>query len=284
MTREKGTALVTGASGGIGRELAQRFAEGGHDLVLVSRAADELKAVSRELQARYGIEAIPLVKDLYRPEAPREIYEEVTFMGIEIEYLVNDAGQGAYGPFLEAELERELAIVQLNVKAMLALTKVFVRDMVAHGYGRILQIAPMVGSGPAALSAVYSGTRAFVHHFSETLARELEGSGVTVTSLCPGANDTEFSRGERDGAMRIAREGELAAPAEVAREAYKALVRGDTAVVTGMKNRLVDRPRSIRSDRAIAKRMRLQRDVVRPSRTARGARKSRAGAGRARAH
>jgi short-subunit dehydrogenase len=250
------TALITGASSGIGRELTKLFAADGNDLVLVSRSGDELQMLAQQLSAQYGIRITVIAKDLFQPGAAEEIYTEVRDHGLAITYLVNDAGQGVYGPFVETDLQQELDIIQLNIVALVSLTKLFLKEMVTRNEGRILQLASLTSKNPTPLSAVYSATKAFIYNFSEALAEELRDTAVTVTALRPGATDTDFFRKEGAEDATIVREGKLAPPQQVAKEGYEAMMRGEDSVVSGMKNKLMDAAANVMPDRAVAKQMR----------------------------
>jgi len=213
-------ALVTGAGSGIGYELAKCFAEDGCHLVLVSGSEGELQDIATDFRIHYGVRVEAIGKDLYQPNAARELHSEVRTKGIKVNYLVNDAGPGFYGNLVETELDRELAIIQLNVCSVVVLTKLFLEDMIARNQGRILQVASALNRSPVPYSAVYGGTKAFVQYFSQAMAGELEGTNVTMTALRPG------------------QEGESASPDAVARGGYEAMLRGTDAVVTGFRKRL----------------------------------------------
>jgi short-subunit dehydrogenase len=235
------TALITGASSGIGYELAKCFARDHHDLVLVARSEDELEQIGLDLHAAHGIRTWALPFDLFDPDAPQQIHDKTRELGLTINYLVCDAGQGVYGKFAETDLRRELDIVELNICSMLALTKLYLREMVARNEGRILQLASIVSTSPAPWSAVYGGTKAFVYYFSEAVARELKGTNVTMTALRPGATDTDFFRKEGGEDATVYQDGKLAAPDQVARDGYAAMMEGQAAVVSGLKNKLMDK-------------------------------------------
>lgn len=249
------TALVTGASSGIGRELAKCFAADGHDLVLVARSQDELEALARQFAQEHGVTTTVIAKDLFNPQAAREVYEDVRSRGIEVNYLVNDAGQGVYGKFCETDLEQELAIIELNVVSLVVLTKLFLRDMVARNEGRVLQLASMASTHPTPWSAVYSGTKAFIYYFSEAVSNELEGTNVTMTALRPGATDTDFFRKEGALDAKMVREGKLDDPAKVARDGYEAMMRGKDHVVSGAKNKVMDKTANVMPEKMVAKQM-----------------------------
>jgi short-subunit dehydrogenase len=202
-------ALVTGAGSGIGYELAKCFAEDGCHLVLVGRSDDELQDIASDFRAHYGIRVEVIAKDLYEPNAARDLYSEVREKGIKVDYLVNDAGQGVYGYFAETDLDKELATIQLDVCSLVVLTKLFLNDMIIRNQGRILQVASAVSRIPVPYSAVYGGTKAFVAGFTEAMNAELEGTNVTMTTLQP------------------IPEGEVVLPDRVARDGYEAMLRGN---------------------------------------------------------
>jgi uncharacterized protein len=249
------TALITGASSGIGYELAKCFAQDHHDLVLVARSEDELEEIGLDLHASYGIRTWALPFDLFDPDSPQQIFDKTRELRLTINYLVCDAGQGVYGKFVETDLRRELDIVELNICSMLMLTKLYLREMVARDEGRILQLGSIVSTSPAPWSAVYGGTKAFVYYFSEAVSQELKGTNVTMTALRPGATDTDFFRKEGGEDATIYQEGKLATPDKVARDGYEAMMAGRTAVVSGLKNKLMDKMGNIMPEPMVAKQM-----------------------------
>jgi short-subunit dehydrogenase len=247
------TALVTGASSGIGLELAKCFAKDGHNVVLVGRSETELDELAKNFENDYGIRATVIAKDLFEPKAARELYDEVRSRGIEVNYLVNDAGQGVYGKFAETDLDKELAIIELNVCSTVVLTKLFLKDMLARNEGRILQLASIVSKTPAPRSAIYSGTKAFIYNFTQAVISELDGTAVTMTALRPGATDTDFFRKESAENMRAVQEGDLAPANEVARDGYKAMMQGQPSIVSGLKNKAMDQLGDLMPDTLRAK-------------------------------
>jgi uncharacterized protein len=249
------TALVTGASSGIGLELARLFAQDGHDLVLTARSADELERIAATFRRDHGVRVDVMPADLFRAESAYALYDEVKAQGLRIDYLVNDAGQGVYGRFVETDLAQELRIIRLNVDAMVILTKLFLRDMVARGEGRILQLASMVSKNPAPWSAVYAGTKAFIWNFTQSLIPEIEGTGVTVTALRPGATDTDFFRKEGGEDATIVQDGKLGPADAVARDGYAAMMAGRNSVVSGIQNRLMDKAANLMPDEMVARQM-----------------------------
>lgn len=189
----KDLILITGASSGIGFELATLLARKKYDLVLVARRIEKLNAIKTELEKRNGVTIHVIQKDLSLEENAVGLYEEVKGQGLEVTMLINNAGFGLYGNFSDTDLETELRMIRLNVSTMVILTKLFLQDMLVEKRGRIMNIASLLSFLPFPYYAVYSATKSFVLAFSETLGAELEGSGVTVTTLCPGPVDTSFN-------------------------------------------------------------------------------------------
>lgn len=230
-------ALITGATSGIGYELAKLFAKDGYNLVIVSRNEDNLQTTSNELSSANGIEVVTISKDLSQPKAPLELYEEVKAKGIQVDVLVNDAAQGQYGLFVETDIQRELEIVHLNIGAYLILTKMFLKDMVARNDGKILQVASIGGKLPGPYQSVYHATKAFIVSHSESLANELKDTGVTITALLPGPTDTDFFNKAEMEDTKMVQEGSLSDPAKVAKDGYEALMSGKSEIISGLKNK-----------------------------------------------
>lgn len=238
--RNNKTALVTGGTSGIGLELAKLFADNGYDLILVARSQDELAKIAEEISRLYGVQVNTISKDLFEPNAPFEVYDEVKAKGIQVDVLVNDAGQGQYGLFVETDIHRELQIIQLNIAAYLILTKQFLKEMVARKDGKILQVASIAGKLPGPYQSVYHATKAFILSHTAALVNELKDSGVTITALLPGATDTDFfHKAEMEDAKMIREDGDsLADPATVAKDGYDALMKGESKVISGFKNKV----------------------------------------------
>ncbi|HEX8704124.1 MAG TPA: SDR family oxidoreductase [Myxococcaceae bacterium] len=229
-------ALITGASAGLGEQFAQCFARDGHDVILVARTAARLESLASRLEQEHQVKAHVLAADLARAEEPQRIFEEVRARKLEVEFLVNNAGFGSTGPFLEQELAREAEMVEVNCTALLKLTHLFARPMRERGSGRILNVASTAGFQPGPYMATYYATKAFVVSFSEALAHELKGSGVTVTCHCPGATHTEFaSRAGNEKTRLFQRPGVAKAP-DVAADAYAAMMRGRVLAIHGVVN------------------------------------------------
>lgn len=230
------TALVTGASRGIGYELTKQFAADGFDVLLVSRSEERLETVGEELESAYGVETFVYPADLSEPDGARDLYERVSDDGHTVDALVNNAGFGVYGHFVETDLETELDVVNLHVVAVTVLTKRFGREMAERGEGWILNNASLAGWVPLPTSAVYSGAKHFERAFSEALAEELADEGVTVTALCPGATATGFM--EQGNFEEAAYEDDdLMDPATVAEVGYEGLMNGERVVVPGAVNK-----------------------------------------------
>jgi uncharacterized protein len=232
----KRTALVTGASLGLGNELARLFAKDGVDLVLVARNEAKLEALARELADAHGVAAHVVASDLCRPGAATEVFEETERRGLTVDFVVNNAGFGSNGHFLDLDRAREVEMVQLNVTALVELTHLYARPMRDRGFGRVMNIASTAGFQPGPFMATYYATKAFVVSFSEALAFELDGTGVTVTCHCPGATATEFARTAGNATSRLFQRSGVAEPTEVALHAYRAMTKGDVLSVHGALN------------------------------------------------
>jgi short-subunit dehydrogenase len=231
-------ALITGASAGLGRDFAKLFAADGHRVILVARRLERLEQLAGELKDQYGVEAHAIKADLSAPEAPAAVFEEVQRLGCRIEYLVNNAGYGSNGPFLEQEVDRELSMVDVNVRSLVHLTHLFAPAMVERGYGRILNLGSVAGFQPGPFMATYYASKAFVNHFSEALASELAGTGVTVTVSCPGPVATEFGAIAGNDRARVFTKGAVATSESVAVSAYRAMMKGKRMVVHGLSAKL----------------------------------------------
>jgi short-subunit dehydrogenase len=232
------TALITGASAGLGRELAKLAAVDGVNLVLVARRRDRLEELARELSAAHGVAVTVSAADLADPAAPSAICEQVAAGGIAVDYLVNNAGFGSVGPFAKADLARQLEMITVNVRALVELTHRFLPGMLARKQGRILNIASVAGFVPGPFMATYYASKAFVLSFTEALATELSGTGVTVTASCPGPTKTEFSEVARNDEAKLYRRN-VATAETVARHAYRAMLAGTTVAVPGLMNKLL---------------------------------------------
>ena len=231
------TALITGASAGLGAEYAKLFAHDKHHLLLVARRRDRLEALAAELARTHAVRVYVLDADLGSAAGVEKVLAEVERLTLDIEFLVNNAGFGSTSAFAEADPARELEMVQLNVATPLALTRALLPSMIARKRGRVLNIGSMAGFQPGPFMATYYASKAFVNCFTEALAFELRGTGVTATVSCPGAIATEFAKVAGIENSRLFQMG--AAPAsEVARQGYAAMMAGKAMVIHGLKNKL----------------------------------------------
>jgi len=237
MTSRK-TALITGASNGIGLELAKLFARDQYDLVLVARSEDKLRELAAGMERTHGISALVIAKDLSDTAAPAEVYEQIKAAGIRIDVLVNNAGYGSFGLFAETDLDFELKMIRLNIESLTHLSKLYVRDMIAQKSGRILNVASTASFQPGPLMAVYYASKAYVLSFSEALANELEGTGVTVTALCPGATASGFQEMANMQNSKLV-QGAIMDAKTVAEIGYRGLFDGRTVVIPGLTNRVM---------------------------------------------
>lgn len=235
-----GTALITGASSGIGLELARLFARDRIDLVLVARREAELQKLAEELASSHPIQVRVFAADLTDPAAPDHIFAALKNDGIVIDALVNNAGFGTYGPFVETDLQAELQMLKLNIVSLTHLTKLFAREMVARHRGRILNVASTASFQPGPLMAVYYASKAYVLSFTEALAEELRETGVTVTALCPGPTRTGFQGAAKMEKSRLVSGLLSMQDAEtVARIGYRAMLRSSRIAIPGILNSLI---------------------------------------------
>jgi uncharacterized protein len=252
--------LITGGSEGIGFELAKQFARNGHDLILVARDEQQLYAAKNELE-QAGAEVIIMAKDLFDAETAFEVYEEVKAKNLTVDILVNNAGQGVYGLFEETDIRRELAIIQLNISSLTVLTKLFLQDMLERGEGKILNVSSIASKTPGPWQSVYHGTKAFVQSFSEAVRSEVKDKGITITTLLPGATDTDFfNKADMLASKIVQDQDKLADPADVAKDGYEALMKGDDKVISGFKNKAMVAMSNIMTDSAAADMMKKQQE------------------------
>lgn len=233
------TALITGASGGIGYELAKLFANDHHNLVLVARNGPRLAQIADELQRQFGVSVKTVALDLVAPGAPQSLFDELKRDGIAVDIVVNNAGYGKLGEFAAVPVEESLGQIQLNVTALTYLTRLFLGPMLERGSGRIMNVASTAGFQPGPLMAVYYATKAYVISFSEALANELAGKGITVTCLCPGATETGFASRAGNDKSRLFKQLAPMDAKSVALKGYRGLMAGKTLVIPGLKNWLL---------------------------------------------
>lgn len=232
----KRTALVTGASGGIGLELAKLFAKDKIDLVLVARSADKLNALASELRSKFNVQVKVIAMDLSQSNAAVKIYDQLKGEKIEIEYLVNNAGIGTFGKFHASEWKKDEEMIQLNIFALTQLTKLFVKDMVARKSGRILNVASTAAFQPGPLMSIYYASKSYVLLFTEAIANELEGTGVTATVLCPGPTETGFMEAASMADSTLFKLTKPVAARGVAEDGYRAMMKGKVVTISGIMN------------------------------------------------
>jgi hypothetical protein len=232
------TVLFTGASGGIGYELAKLFARDHHNLVLVARSGDKLAQVATDLRA-LGITVKTFALDLANPPAPRLLFDQLQTEGIAIDILINNAGFGAFGEFAQMSNEEIFGQIQLNITALTVLTHLFLPPMLARRGGRIMNVASTAGFQPGPLMAVYYATKAYVISFSEALANEVHRSGVTVTCFCPGATNTGFAKRAGNDKSRLFKQLGAMNVEKVALDGYRAVMEGRTLAISGAHNWLI---------------------------------------------
>jgi short-subunit dehydrogenase len=238
--RKLGRVLITGASAGIGAELAREFAKHGHALVLVARSKDKLTALAGELNAAHDTDALVIVEDLSRKGCAQAIVDELADRGIEIDILVNNAGVLDVGPFADTATDVYDNMVALNVAALTSLTSLLLPAMVGRKFGRILNVASLAAFQPLPSMAVYAATKAYVLSLTEALSEELRGTGVKVTALCPGLTDTSMvtSIKAKSATAQATPNMLISDPKDVAKQAYKATMSGQTILVPGIPNQI----------------------------------------------
>ncbi|MHB8075483.1 SDR family NAD(P)-dependent oxidoreductase [Desulfosporosinus fructosivorans] len=232
------TVLITGASSGIGMEIAKLFANDGYDLVLVARRKTQLEKLASELTNNYPISITIIAKDLSQPTSPDEIFKELKEKSIHIDILVNNAGTQIYGEFQKTDLNKELQLIQVNMVSLTHLTKLAIADMLKRGSGKILNIGSTGSFAPAPLNAIYCATKSYVLNFSEGISKDLEGTGISVTTLCPGATQTEFAEKAKLLNTRLFNSSVMSAE-KVAKIGYRALFKEKRVEVAGMINKLL---------------------------------------------
>lgn len=237
-TAERKVALITGASAGLGERFAHLFAADKHDVILVARNQTRLDELATKLSAAHGVACHVIPADLADANAPERLFAAVGERGLSVEYLVNNAGLGTHGSFVDLPLEQEVGMIEVNVTALVKLTHRFGRAMAARGSGHILNIASTAGFQAGPWMSTYYASKAFVITFSEGIAHELKDRGVRVTVHCPGATATEFSARAGNDKTRLFQRGGVASAEDVAQDAYRAMMRGEVLRVHGLSNRV----------------------------------------------
>ena len=228
----KKTALITGASSGLGKEFAKIHAKNGGDLVIVARSKDKLEKLKNKLEKKYNVHVSVIEKDLTEPNAAQEIYNFVKFSKIEVDYLINNAGFGGIGKFHERDWSKDLSMIQLNIVALTDLCRKFIPDFVERNSGRILNVSSTASLMAGPMQAVYFATKAYVTSFSNAIAEELHDTKVTVTNLMPGATETNF--GKTSGMDKTDLFKNTASAKDVAQDGYDGMLKGELDVISGI--------------------------------------------------
>jgi short-subunit dehydrogenase len=234
------TALITGASTGIGYELSKCFAADRHNLIIVARQEQQLRQVAEDLAKQFGIVVKVIATDLAQPDAPQKIIDAVRKDSLQVDFLVNNAGFGLGGKFAETDLTVELGMMQVNMTALVSLTKLFLPEMVARKSGKIMNVASTAAFQPGPLMAVYYATKSFVLSFSEAIANELKGTGVTVTALCPGPTESEFQKRAHIENTRLVKSKLMGmmTSEQVAKLGYQGFMHGKRLIIPGFLNKI----------------------------------------------
>ena len=235
----KSLALITGASDGIGLELAHIHAARGGNLIVVARNTAKLEALKQTLEQTHGVSVHVITQDLALPHAAETLYQTVSGMGLNVDVLINNAGFGDYGFFAETSAEKEEKMIQLNITTLTQLCKLFIQDMKQRGAGRIMNVASTGAFQPAPTMAVYCATKSYVLSFTEAVNNELKGSGVTMTALCPGPTTTGFEKAAAMGESNLFKGPTVASAKSVAQYGYKAMMAGKVVAVHGWMNKLM---------------------------------------------
>lgn len=230
------TALITGASNGIGLELATIHASKGDHLVLVARNLSKLEELKNELEKKYNIKVHIIGKDLSLTDAAQDVFNETQKQNIQIDYLINNAGFGDYGMFVDTAWSKELQMINLNIIALTQFTKLYLQEMVKRGQGKIMNVASTASFQPGPMMAVYFATKSYVLHFSEAIDNEVRDKGVTVTALCPGATESGFVAAAAMEESNLVKGKKLPTSKEVAEYGYQAMLKGKTVAIHGWMN------------------------------------------------
>ncbi len=233
------TALITGASNGIGLELAKVHASKGDNLVLVARNLSKLNDLKATLEQQFNVKVYVIGKDLSQLNAAQAVYDETTAQKIQVDYLINNAGFGEFGMFVETDWNKEAQMIQLNITALTQFTKLYLHDMVARRSGKIMNVASTAAFQSGPTMAVYYATKAYVLSFSEAVDNEVRGKGVTITALCPGATESGFQAAAAMEESALVKDRKLPTSQVVAEYGYKAMMRGKTVAIHGWLNTIL---------------------------------------------
>ena len=237
----KRTALITGASSGVGLEFAHIFASKGANLVLVDHSREKLGEFKLKMEKQYGVIVYNIDKDLSMPNAAKEVYNELRHKKVHIDFLINNAGFGDFGFFVNTNWDKQLQMINSNIISLTYLIRLFLPEMIEEKYGRILNVASMASFQPGPTMSVYFAIKAYVLSFSEAIANELKGTGVTVTVLCPGATQSGFKDAAALEESKLFKGGRIVTPKEFAMFGYRKMMKGTTVVVPGFVNKIMSR-------------------------------------------
>jgi len=232
-------AVITGASSGIGLELAHICAREGFSLLLTARRESQLQALQDEIKKKYGTTVDILPLDLSLPDSPQRVFAQATDKGNQIDLLINNAGFGQFGLFKDTQWETEDQMIRLNISSLVHLSKLFLPQMITRGSGRIMNVSSTAAFQPGPLMSVYYATKAFVESFSEALAEECRGTGVTITSLCPGPTLSGFQEAAGIENIRLLKGRNIPSSRDVAEYGFDAMMRGKRVAIYGWMNRLM---------------------------------------------
>lgn len=235
----KKTALITGASNGIGLELAKIHASKGGDLVLVARNKSKLDELKTELEKQFNISVYTIGKDLSATESAQEIYDETNRQNIQVDYLINNAGFGDFGMFTDTDWNKELKMINLNITTLTLFTKLYLQDMVKRKSGKIMNVASIASFQPGPTLAVYCATKAYVLSFTEAISNEVSDKGVSIIALCPGATETGFQAAGGLDESKLFKDKKLPTGKEVAEYGYSSMIKGKTVAIHGIMNYLL---------------------------------------------
>jgi len=233
------TALITGASSGIGLELSKIFAQNKTALVMVARSEDRLMQLAGDLRKQYNIPVAVIAKDLSDYNNSKVLFEQCNLQNIQIDYLINNAGFGDFGLFAQSDWNKQLQMINVNITSLTYLTRLFLPDMIQRKYGKIMNVASTAAFQPGPTMSVYYATKAYVLHFSEAIANELKGTGVTVTALCPGATESGFQSVANLHESKMVKGKKLPSSEAVAKYGYKAMMKGKSVAIHGLGNYLL---------------------------------------------
>ncbi|MBX9783853.1 MAG: SDR family oxidoreductase [Chitinophagaceae bacterium] len=254
------TALITGASSGFGAEFAKEFAKDKHNLILVARGVDKMNALAETIRNQYNVDVKVTGKDLSKTEDVKALYDELQQQNIHIDYLVNNAGFGDFGFFHESDWSKQEQMINVNITALTYLTRLFVPLMIKNGYGKVLNVASSAAFQPGPTMSVYYATKAFVLSFSEAISNELNGTGVTVTCLCPGAAESGFQSAAAMEESKLVKGKKLPTSAEIAAFGYKHMMKGSLTVIPGFMNNIMAQSIRFTPRKLVLKIVRMMQD------------------------